>query len=64
MNLSGLVTTNDYKNLHLVAHNVALDKVMPEMKGLDLTGTLNGNISLTQKGKLYYPSADLFCAIF
>jgi len=64
MNLSGLVTTNDYKNLHLVAHNVALDKVMPEMKGLDLTGTLNGNISLTQKGKLYYPSADLFVQYF
>lgn len=64
MNLSGLVTTKDYKNLHLVAHNVALDKIVPEMKGLDLTGTLNGNVSLTQKGNLYYPSADLYIRYF
>lgn len=64
MNLSGLITTDNYKNLHLVAHNVALDKVMPEMKGLNLTGTLNGNVSLTQKGNLYYPSADLFVQYF
>ncbi len=64
INLSGLMTTADYKNLHLVAHNVALDKIMPEMKGLNLTGTLNGNVSLTQKGNLYYPSADMFVRYF
>lgn len=64
INLSGLLTTKDYKNLHLVAHNVALDKITPEMKGLNLTGTVNGSLSLTQKGKLYYPSADLFIRYF
>jgi hypothetical protein len=64
VNLSGLITTADYKNLHLVAHNVALEKIVPEMKGLNLTGTLNGNVSLTQKGNLYYPSADLFIKYF
>lgn len=64
MNLSGLITTKDYKNLHLVAHNVAMDKIVPEIKGLNLTGTLNGNVSLTQRGNLYYPSADLFIRYF
>ena len=64
INLSGLLTSKDYKNLHLVAHNVALEKITPEVKGLNLTGKVNGNISLTQKGELYYPSADLFIQYF
>ncbi|MDO5105137.1 translocation/assembly module TamB domain-containing protein [Capnocytophaga sp.] len=64
INLSGLITKDDYKNLHIVANNVSLAKITPEMKGLDLRGTLNGHLSLTQKGNLYYPSSDLFIRYF
>lgn len=64
INLSGLITKGDYKNLHIVANNVALAKITPEMKGLDLRGTLNGHLSLTQKGNLFYPSSDVFIRHF
>lgn len=64
INLSGLITKGDYKNLHVVANNVALAKITPEIKGLDLRGTLNGHLSLTQKGNLFYPSSDVFIRHF
>lgn len=64
INLSGIVTKNDYKNIHIVANNVSLEKVTPEMKGLDLRGTMHGHLSLVQKGKLFYPSSDLFIRYF
>ncbi|MFJ1262035.1 translocation/assembly module TamB domain-containing protein [Capnocytophaga canis] len=63
VNLSG-VLTDEYKQLHTVANNVSLDKVLPELKGLNLQGTLNGHLSLVQKGKLYYPSSDVFIRNF
>ncbi|MDO4229205.1 MAG: translocation/assembly module TamB domain-containing protein [Capnocytophaga sp.] len=64
INVSGMVTKGNYKNLHVVANNVSLEKITPELEGLDLRGTLNGNLSLTQKGNLFYPSSDLFIRYF
>ncbi|WP_455768778.1 translocation/assembly module TamB domain-containing protein [Capnocytophaga canimorsus] len=60
LSVSGLIASPEYKNLHIVANNISLDKVTPEMEGIDLKGTLNGHMSLIQKEKLFFPSSDLF----
>lgn len=59
LNVSALLTDN-YKNVHLVADNVSLEKVLPEIEGFDLKGTINGYLSFVQRGKLFYPSSDIF----
>lgn len=53
LSVSGLIASPEYKNLHIVANNISLDKVTPEMEGIDLKGTLNGHMSLIQKEKLF-----------
>lgn len=63
ISFSGLFTEK-YKNFHAVANNVSLDKVTPEIQGLDLKGTLNGYLSIVQRNNLFYPSSDLFIRHF
>lgn len=64
ISLNGMFSKNKYKNIHVVANNVSLDKITPEIEGLDLRGNINGHLSLVQRGNLYYPSSDVFIRYF
>ncbi|MDO5608827.1 MAG: translocation/assembly module TamB domain-containing protein [Capnocytophaga sp.] len=64
LSLNGVFSGSNYKNLHVVANNVSLDKITPSIAGLDLKGTINGHLSLLQRDNLYYPSSDVFIRYF
>jgi len=55
----GRLGREDYKDLHLVFDKVNINDILPKMEGLDTQGILNGHLSLLQRKKLYYPSANL-----
>ena len=50
---------NNYKDLHLVFDKVDVNKIIPTMDNLSVSGQLNGHLSLVQQKEKYYPAADL-----
>lgn len=59
MQLSGLVKGKNYKDLKLIFDNVELQKITPDTKGFQLSGNLDGTVSLKQDGEIYQPMSSL-----
>ncbi len=57
--LNGRIVKKDYKDLHLIFDKVDINKITPELEGLDLDGILSGHLSLIQQKNKYYPTSDL-----
>ena len=55
----GVKRDSTYKNLSVNFKDVNIDNLVPTIDSLKLQGALNGNFSLIQKGKRYYPTSDI-----
>ena len=57
--ISGELREKSYKDVKAEFVNVDMTKFLDEIENLDLSGTIDGDVALLQKGGVYYPSSTL-----
>ncbi len=57
--LSGVVRDSTHKDLKLKFKDVDLTKITPRLKGVALTGKVNGNLDILQKNGSYLPNSTV-----
>ena len=59
VNLKGVISGKNTKDLELTFNNVNLNKITPDVKKFKFDGSLNGTVFLKQNNSIYQPTASL-----
>ena len=57
--LAGVINDNTYKDIRLSFKNVDLNKILPEIDSLSLSGNVNGKLDIIQQNGNYLPNSTI-----